>query len=160
LEAWTKQVAEPDKGTFWTLISRREVTPLFHIRDALQVEDGIGVLEFTVLREQDGIPNALTTAYLAPWARELTEEADFQDGRTLFNALSDAGIKPFRVHQSMGAQLADPELAGHLDIDINTPVLTILRTNADKQGRTITFDQVFVRTDRFRYQVDFIRDVG
>jgi GntR family transcriptional regulator len=160
LDQWNKQIADQTVGTSWRLINQREIVPPLAIQTALGISGDVSILEYSILRLQKSSPIALTIVNLAPWARDQIGVVDFKRGHLLRTALSDAGIEAVRIHQSLGCQLTDPDLATHLKIDSHSPVLTILRTNSDSLGRTITFDQVYIRTDKYRYDIEFVHNVG
>ncbi|MBF6569888.1 MAG: GntR family transcriptional regulator [Candidatus Binataceae bacterium] len=64
------------------------------------------------------------------------------------------GIELRGIKLSVSATAATAEIAGHLGVEISSPVLRFVGVASDTAGRIIGLTNIYYRADRFRFTVD------
>ncbi|GAA2592686.1 GntR family transcriptional regulator [Dactylosporangium fulvum] len=104
------------------------------------------------LRLIDNTPFAFTAEYLAPVVSEYIKASELRAGghATLLN---DRGLRILGASQSMSAELADPEVALHLNIDFGAPVLFAERVVHSDRG-PVEVSHTWYRGDLYKWHAD------
>ena len=106
-----------------------------------------------VRRSEDGVPIALTRAYVHGTLAEHTERLD-PARYTLFRQLTElAGLSIDRITQDIEAVAASKTVAAALDIPRRSPCLLILRGYRDTDGRLFEVSESHHPGNRFAYSM-------
>ena len=113
---------------------------------ALGVTPGDAVIHWKRLRRADATPMCIEDAYL----NEVLLPGFLQAGMpvSLYDDLGDRGMRPTWAEDSINADLATEEEAGHLEIDAGTPVLRQQR-RAFAEEKVVEGSRSTFRADRF-----------
>jgi len=113
---------------------------------ALGVTPGDAVIHWKRLRRADATPMCIEDAYL----NEVLLPGFLQAGMpvSLYDDLGDRGMRPTWAEDSINADLATEEEAGHLEIDAGTPVLRQQR-RAFAEEKVVEVSRSTFRADRF-----------
>lgn len=100
----------------------------------------------------DGLPIALTDAFIHPELAPHANQVDISTGTTIFRQLEQlAGIRIATVTQDIQAVPATAEIAKQLKIARRAPCLRILRCYVDTGGRLFEISASHHPGDRFAY---------
>jgi len=75
----------------------------------------------------------------------------------LLALLERSGVRAERASQTIGATLAGPEVAGHLGVEVGSPLLAVTRTVFDGADRGVEHLQALYRPDRYAFQMELMR---
>lgn len=100
----------------------------------------------------DGLPIAVTDAFIHPGLAAHTDRVDISTGTTIFRQLEQlAGVRIATVTQDIQAVPATAEIAQQLKIARRSPCLRILRCYVDATGRLFEISASHHPGDRFAY---------
>ncbi|WP_459618261.1 GntR family transcriptional regulator [Bordetella sp. 2513F-2] len=124
----------------------------------LSGRDGIAAERYVYMRrvhERDGRPYCVIDIYLdeAIFRRD-PERFRNETVIPLLVALPDAPIA--RAHQVLTIGTADVEVAGHLQVPVNTPIAEVRRLFHDGAGRVIYLSEVAYRGDFIHLEMNLI----
>lgn len=123
------------------------------IADMLEVPAGTRVLQVSRLRLNDSTPLRFTHHYLLEEIGvQLTRERI--EGRLIYDALKDLGLKGGGHRNIIGAVLADAVHAAILKVEPGAPLLEILAVLRDSTGSVLMAQQSFSPSERERLLVD------
>lgn len=144
------------RGNALARVLRKEtIQATDRVADRLRVAPGSPVVAVEGVADVDREPIMFIVAYLPPdlGTQILAEEVDLTT-RTIISFLSERyGVRVGSAVQAIGAALADPAFAGHLGVEVGSPVLEVERTFFGADGRPVNFSIAFYRADRYRFQV-------
>ena len=128
-----------------TLLARREQAGPGVAR-ALNVTAGDPVVHWKRMRRADGMPMCLEDAYL----NEVLLPGFLQSGMptSLYDSLDARGLRPTWAEDSINADLASTEEAGHLEVDEGAAVLRHSR-RALHGEKVVEVSRSVYRADRF-----------
>ncbi|GAA0939828.1 GntR family transcriptional regulator [Nonomuraea longicatena] len=124
------------------------------IAPILGVEQGTEVLYVERLRFATGEPLALLHNWLPLHLARLTS-ADLE-GRGLYELLRAAGVRMRVANQRIGARAASPAEARLLGERRGAPLLTMVRTTYDDQGRAVEHGSHVYRASHYSLEVTLI----
>jgi GntR family transcriptional regulator len=130
-------------GESSTLLARREQAGPGVAR-ALSISEGDAVIHWKRLRRADAVPMSIEDAYL----NEVLIPGFLQSGMptSLYDALEQRGLRPTWAEDSITADVATAEEAGHLEIEPGSPVL--------RQSRRALAGEKIVEVSRSVYRAD------
>jgi len=130
-------------GESQTLLARREQAGPGVAR-ALSITEGDAVIHWKRLRRADGAPMCIEDAYL----NEILIPGFLQSGMptSLYDALDSRGLRPSWAEDSITADVASDEEAGHLEIEPGAAVL--------RQSRRALAGEKVVEVSRSVYRAD------
>jgi GntR family transcriptional regulator len=117
----------------------------------LRIQLGAEVVFLNRLRIVEGKPAAIERAYLPhSFCRGILKH-DFSR-ESLYDVLaSQYNMKPDHAEQEIGAEIATPQVAKLMDLQLPAPVLVIRRETRTADGRVIEYVESEFRADRFRF---------
>lgn len=121
---------------------------------ALAIEPGEPVLRLERIRYAQGEPLALLHNWLPVGLAPLTAEA--LEERGLYEMLRSTGINMRVAHQRIGARAATPGEARLLEERRGCPLLTMVRTTYDDQGRTVEHGSHVYRASHYSLEVTLV----
>lgn len=137
------------------VIECKHQTPPAEIRDALALADSDTALHVVRVRSHKGQP----FGYYDSWTiglKKTVGKREFSKS-TRLQIFRNHGLKIDYAKQTIGATSASPNLAKHLDTQVGTPLLSLVRHSFQTRGKNqhlVDYMQLFYHPDRFQYQVD------
>jgi GntR family transcriptional regulator len=121
---------------------------------------GLGAAERTQqsvrVRLVDGEPFSYLTTHVPERIGVTYSEADLA-AQPLLSLLDRSGVKAECATQTIGAALAEPEVARALDVDVGAPLIELTRVVLDRSGRGVEHLRAFYRPDRYSIRMDLVR---
>jgi len=132
-------------------------TALPDVAEALLLPQGAIVQRSVRTRRIDGAPfSYLTTCVPEAVGRTFTK--DELGSRPLLELLERSGLVATQAHQDLSAELATPEVAQALDCEIGAPLISLVRTVFDANGRGIEHLHALYRPDRYAFRMALVRN--
>jgi GntR family transcriptional regulator len=125
-----------DKGVSVFARGLERVTPPELHRLALGLTAAETAFRLVRVRRQDGRPLWTMINYFPAPIGETLADVRF-DRTTIFTALKRAGRACHRAEETVGATLADPEVAVEIEVKVGAPLLELFRVMFDDTGRAI-----------------------
>lgn len=154
-----RQLSTLDAGFSGRFLGAAMVTPDRDLRALFDLKRQEKLLEIRMLRMMQETPLAFVVQHFPPRIAEriaLPQERGAQP--RVLEQLGAQGILPQRIHQSVGATLADIESAQAMEIAVGSPVLRFTRLAWDKQGQVLMRAVAAFRGDIFEYEMEFADD--
>jgi GntR family transcriptional regulator len=129
-----------------------------HEAELLGLRPGEPVYRIKRLRLYEGKPFSLIVNYLPAEIGVRFTNEELSSGSLLKRLESKFGLRLQSARQQITADLADPYVAGLLDVRVGAPLLSIERTVYTEDGRPIEYVHVLYRSDRYNYTVMLTRD--
>ena len=127
------------------------------IADALGLEAGALVQRSIRVRSMDGAAFSYLTTYVPEAIGRTYAEADLAS-KPLLSLLERSGHQLDRATQSVGAQLATPDVAAALGVETGSALIALTRTVFDRDGKGIEHLCALYRPDRYVFRMDLKRD--
>ncbi|WP_081937721.1 GntR family transcriptional regulator [Streptosporangium roseum] len=121
---------------------------------ALGIPPGAAVLRLERLRYARGEPLALLHNWLPAGSTPLSAEALEQHG--LYELLRSTGVRMRVANQRIGARAATPAEARLLEERRSCPLLTMVRTTYDDQGRAVEHGSHVYRASHYSLEVTLV----
>ncbi len=135
------------------LISSAPTDVVESVSDALQLGMDEKVWEIVRIRLGDGSPMGYFTNFLPMDIGQQISSEDIET-RPILNTLETRlGFDLAVAEQHIDATIADTKLAEILDINIGDPLLRLIRTTFDKDGRPVNHAVVLIRSDNYSFKV-------
>jgi GntR family transcriptional regulator len=129
------------------------VLPPPHISSLLGIEEQKKVFRIDRIRFGSARPFAFDKTWIPAFYGQLIVDADLSK-QSIFELLEkEYEIAIEKGCQRFDAAIADEHLAKHLDVAVNTPLLVIKRLIYTTSGKVIYYQQRYLRTDRFSYEM-------
>jgi len=137
-------------------MNRIEADP--HEAELLGIEPGEPIFRFKRLRLREGTPYSVIVNYFpAEIGARFTRE-ELSSGSISRILETKFGLRLSEARQQITATLADPHIAGLLEIPVGSALLSIERSVYTDTGRLVEFVRVLYRTDLYSYSVLLTRD--
>lgn len=127
------------------------------VAEALALVPGASVQRSIRVRALDGAPFSYLTTYVPEAIGRTYAEAELAS-KPLLALLERSGHVLARATQSVGAQLATPDVAAALDVETGSALIALTRTVFDQDGRGIEHLAALYRPDRYVFRMDLQRD--
>lgn len=135
------------------LVAFSRIPAPLQVARALRIDESTEVSRVVRLREADGLPLALQTAFLPPRFEPFTLEQLLANG-SLYTTFSTVyGVSPSSAHQTVTARLASEEEARLLKIDVRSPVLATERTTVDADDNVLEHVCSAYRGDAYQLEL-------
>jgi len=108
------------------------------------------------LRSVDGFPFSYLLAHV-PERIGVTFSGKELADRPLLELLERSGVKVERATQRISAALAAPDVARALCIETGSPLIELVRTVYDRDGRGVEHLYALYRPDRYSFEFDLVR---
>ncbi|MBV9510801.1 MAG: GntR family transcriptional regulator [Caulobacteraceae bacterium] len=99
------------------------------------------------LRRSEGRPLWMMVNYFPAAIGEALRTTDFAC-TTIYDALAEAGRPCARAEETVGAVLADPEVAAEIDIKVGAPLLELSRLMLDAAGAPLAWQLTLIPPER------------
>jgi GntR family transcriptional regulator len=123
---------------------------------ALNLPAGSRVQRSLRTRLLEGEPFSWLTTYV-PEIIGKTYSRDELAKKPLLSLLERAGYEVDHAIQDIGAELAAPDAAKALNVDVGTPLISLTRTVFDATGGGIEYLRALYRPDRYRFRMELTR---
>jgi len=145
-------IARYDQESIVRVLSFEEVAMPEEPRTSMRLPAGARGLKVVRRREREGAPLWMLINYFpasvgASFTPQTLERA------TMFEALRSIGRPCKRAVNIISATLADPELAGMLDVSVGSPLLEMTRIAEDRHGEIVAFQITLVPPERHRMRI-------
>ena len=122
-------------------------------RGKLNLKGNAQVVEMVRLRTINGVP-AIFEKVLQPLAIFPDIDKEEQLPNSLYTLYQEKyGISIVEVRDELRAVNLDAEIAGHLQLEANTPALMTERASINIDGRAVEWSQAYCSTENFVYSV-------
>lgn len=143
LEGLERTVRETDV----TVVQVEMARPPLSVASMLQVNEGAEALHVVRIRSRNGTPLMLLDAWMPPQFQPRVSPSALKE-RPLYQLLIGDDIALGEVIQEIAAEMADPGVARHLDVEVNAPILRITRLVHD--SRQAPFQYLQIRSSPLR----------
>lgn len=123
------------------------------VQAALRLDPEEKVIRAVRIRYQDQDPLGYVVSYV-PARLGFAVTRDSLKEKPILKLLAEADCRASHGEQTIGAIVADPALAQTLEIEPRSPLLRIVRTVFDQDGRPFLLTFAHYRSDRFNVKVD------
>lgn len=136
------------------LVGSRQSTADPATADALRIAQGDPVLELVTVHRADGVPISMARTYL-PLPRFEGLDRTYDKVGSLTKAYAKHGVPDYtRISTHVGARLASPDEAAHLDLAPGCVVLVIDSVNVDSDGQVIQATRSHFAADRVELVIE------
>ena len=111
------------------------------------------------VRSVDGLPFSYLLAHVPERIGVTFSAKDLAD-RPLLELLERSGVKVERATQRISAGLAAPDVARALGVKTGSPLIELVRTVYDRDGRGVEHLHALYRPDRYSFEFDLVRSGG
>jgi GntR family transcriptional regulator len=111
------------------------------------------------VRSVDGLPFSYLLAHV-PERIGVTFSGKELAARPLLELLERSGVKVERATQRISAGLAAPDVARALGVETGSPLIELVRTVYDRDGRGVEHLYALYRPDRYSFEFDLVRSGG
>jgi GntR family transcriptional regulator len=108
------------------------------------------------VRSVDGLPFSYLLAHV-PERIGVTFNGKELADRPMLELLERSGVKVERATQRISAALAAPDVARALGIETGSPLIELVRTVYDRDGRGVEHLYALYRPDRYSFEFDLVR---
>ncbi|MFY0691739.1 MAG: GntR family transcriptional regulator [Paracoccaceae bacterium] len=122
------------------------------VAEALEIETGETVQRAVRVRRLEGQPFSYLVSYVPEEIGRRFKRKDLGN-KPLHKLLEQAGVKISAARQTLTATLADPSLAGLLEIPIGSPLIDVERIVRDAQRQPVEYIKVLYRPDLYRFEI-------
>lgn len=139
------------------VLSIERFDPPAEVVRGLQLEEGESVIKVELLSYLDGAAVGFFEIFLPHAIGDYIKPDDIGKGLPVIRMIEQKlGVQVVRAEQFIEPDIAADELAKHLGIEPNKPVLKVTRVYYDLTGRPIEMIIVRHHPEQYRYTVDFI----
>jgi len=129
------------------------------VRRMLGLDEGVRAQRAVRVRSEDGVPFSYLTTHVPEAIGRAYGRKDLAS-TPLLALLERSGVVAESADQSLGARLADPTVAAHLEIDVGSPLLSLTRVVYDPARRPVEHIRALYRPDRYQYRMSLARERG
>lgn len=126
------------------------------VSEALRLRAGAMVQKSIRTRSIEGSPFSYLVAYVPEKIGRTFTKAELSR-RALMPLLERAGYIVHSATQDIGAEVATPDVARALGIDIGAPLISLTRTTYDPSGAGIEHLRALYRPDRYTFRMELRR---
>jgi GntR family transcriptional regulator len=127
--------------------------------DALGAGNDESLQRSVRVRSVDGLPFSYLLAHVPERIGVTFNAKDLAD-RPLLELLERSGVKVERARQRISAGLAAPDVARALGVKTGSPLIELVRTVYDGDGRGVEHLHALYRPDRYSFEFDLVRSGG
>jgi GntR family transcriptional regulator len=120
----------------------------------LGIEAGEQVLRVIRVRSDSSSPISYSVCHVP---KDLADLLPRQQIRALpiSTILASSGLPLDRVRENLSASIANMEIAKCLDVEVGSPLLSLVRTVSTSDKRVVEHLRVLYRPDRYEYRVEY-----
>lgn len=125
------------------------------VAEALGIEPGQRVQRSVRVRSVKGKPFSYLTTHV-PEHIGVTYSEDELASQPLLALLERSGVRIERASQRISAALAMPDTARALRVRVGSPLIELVRTVFDRNGRGVELLHALYRPDRYNFEMDLV----
>ena len=152
-------LADMGRSTKVQLLSFDYVRASGPAADALGAGNDESLQRSVRVRCVDGLPFSYLLAHVPERIGVTFNAKDLAD-RPLLELLERSGVKVERARQRISAGLAAPDVARALGVKTGSPLIELVRTVYDRDGRGVEHLHALYRPDRYSFEFDLVRSGG
>jgi GntR family transcriptional regulator len=134
------------------------VIPPDYVQHILGTDEGKKVYQLNRIRLGDQKPFAYDRTWLPVFYGQLIEDKNLEQ-HTIYHILeNEYSIRITKGCQRFDAAIADEELARFLDVAVGSPLLLIRRNSYTIGNKLVYYQERYLRTDRFAYEMILERE--
>jgi len=152
-------LADMGRSTKVRLLSFEYVQASGPAAEALGVQSHQSLQRSIRVRSINGLPFSYLLAHV-PERIGITFSAKDLADRPLLELLERSGVKAERAIQRISAGLATPDVARVLEVKTGSPLIELVRTVYDRDGRGVEHLHALYRPDRYSFEIDLVRSGG
>lgn len=126
------------------------------VATALGVAPGTEVIHLDRVRSDPAGPVMRLVNVMRSDTVDLHDPAQLED-RALYDLFEAGGLPPAEATRTIGAAVADEDLAGLLEVPLGHPLLHVEQLTTLADGRPLEFSDVWIRAERLKLQVQVRR---
>lgn len=156
IEGWLENISLMGIATSARVLDFGYVPASEDIGNALEVAQGTKVQRAVRVRVLNGEPMSFLVTYVPS---DIGHQFDREDlnTRPLLHLLERAGVEVASARQTISATVADPDVAGALEIHAGAPLIEVRRVVRDASGRPVEYIRVLYRPDLYRFEMSMRR---
>jgi GntR family transcriptional regulator len=135
------------------------VLPPDDVRRMLGLDEGVRAQRAVRVRRQEDVPFSYLTTHVPEPIGRAYGRKDLAS-TPLLALLERSGVVAESAEQVLGARLADPTVAGHLGVEVGSPLLSLTRVVYDPARRPVEHIHALYRPDRYQYRMSLTRERG
>jgi GntR family transcriptional regulator len=135
------------------------VLPPEDISRMLALGEGVQAQRAVRVRRHEGVPFSYLTTHVPEPIGRAYGRKDLAS-TPLLALLERSGVVAESAEQTLGARLADPTVAGHLEVSVGSPLLSLSRIVYDPARRPVEHIHALYRPDRYEYRMSLTRERG
>ncbi|AWP58971.1 GntR family transcriptional regulator [Bordetella bronchiseptica] len=124
----------------------------------LTAQDGVAAERYVYMRrvhEREGRPYCVINIYLDEQIFR-RDPVRYRNETVIPLLVSDPALRIARAHQVLTIGTADMEVAGHLQVPVNTPIAEVRRLFLDEAGKVVYLSEVSYRGDFIHLEMNLI----
>jgi GntR family transcriptional regulator len=137
------------ENTRLELLSAEFVPTSPYLSEVLGLAEGEEVLRLRRVRHEDSVPVWYSFAYVTPRVAARLAPEDYAQ-LSFLNLIENAGVTLGEVDQTVGARLADADMAAVLGVEIGAALLEMFLTFIDSNGDPVSFQRTYTPPERRR----------
>ena len=146
------------RGSRFKIIERRMVKAPPHVVKTLGLKDGQKVLRVEAVRLIPKGPVGYSIIHVPPpYAKMITWDDYSEENEFIVFVEETTRKRVYRASQIVSVDLADADVAEHLSMKLNSPVLVIEREYYIREGAALFMSITYNRPDLFQYRVELTR---
>jgi len=146
------------KGSLIKVLEYKEVTPLSHVADILQLEPTQKVFQLEIVRFIPKGPFGYSFLYFPPSLGKMISPQELSETTEIITFVEGKmKTKVHRANQTIDVRLADKVVAESLSIKPKTPVLIIERDYYARDGSPMFTATTYFRPDLYKYRIELTR---
>lgn len=153
IDALMAHLARMGMHTRVTLLELDTVPASAQAAAHLELPAGAPVQRAVRVRSHQGLPFSYLTTYVPGGIGQDIRRKDLE-AKPLLAIFRDMGVRVARAQQSLSAALAEPGVAGALDVPVGSALLSLHRLVRDDSGRPVEWLHALYRPDRYEYRMD------
>lgn len=151
-----EELAETQDGVKVKELHKGYEIPALNVLEALNLEEGSRIFEFTRTAYTDKSPLVINYSYVPEEVGKLLEDINF-DTAQVFSHLERCGYELSYAEQQISAGLCRTDEAEPLAYERGKAVLVIKRTTYLKDGSPILYERSVYRGDAYQYSIKLYR---
>lgn len=156
LESFSETAARMGLRTHSTILRAQSSPATFDEAEQLSIAPGTPLFRLERVRFLEGVPTAVDLTRIPLSLVPRIEEVDFAT-RSLYAALTEAGIEPARADSTIEAGKADARTAELLRIPEGDPLLVMWQLALDTQQEPLFVSTIQYAGERYRLRTSFTR---
>jgi len=153
MDALRKVASETDVR----VLQVERIAPFPDIASLLRMNPGEPALHVFRVRSFKGAPIMFTEAWV-PGSVGKRITLDAMRKRALYEIMQDLGIEFGRILQEITAQAASPDVAAHLQVEVGTPLIKLVRLMHDRDAHPVQHLTSLLPPERSRILMDIPGD--